>query len=100
MRSLFTLSIETLRQRYEESGREVYFQLFQLYDLRDDEPGEKISYASLAKQFGISTTDVTNHLAAARREFRKIVLDKLRELTATDEEFRNEARAILGVEVK
>ena len=100
VRSLFTLSIENLRRRYEESGRQIYFQLFELYDLRDDESESKISYASLAKDFGISTTDVTNHLAAARREFRKVVLDKLREVTATDDEFRNEARAILGIDVK
>ena len=100
VRSLFTLSIETLRRRYEESGRNIYFELFELYDLRDDDTEQKISYGSLAKQFGISTTDVTNHLAAARREFRRVVLDKLREVTATDEEFRNEARAILGIDVK
>ncbi|HKY28143.1 MAG TPA: hypothetical protein VJM12_09370 [Pyrinomonadaceae bacterium] len=100
VRSLFTLSIETLRRRFEESGRSIYFEIFDLYDLRDDDTEQKISYGSLAKQFGISTTDVTNHLAAARREFRRVVLDKLREVTATDEEFRNEARAILGIDVK
>jgi RNA polymerase sigma factor (sigma-70 family) len=98
VRSLFTLALETLRRRYEETGRAVYFKLFELYDLGDDET--KTSYASLAKEFGISTMDVTNYLAAARREFRKVVLDKLREVTATEEEFRTEARALLGVEVK
>jgi len=41
---------------------------------------------------------VTNYLAGARREFRRIVLDKLRELTATDDEFRREARMLLGVD--
>ena len=98
VRSLFTLAVETLRRHYDETGRAVYFKLFELYDLGDDET--KTSYASLAKQFGISTIDVTNYLAAARREFRKVVLDKLREVTATEEEFRNEARALLGIEVK
>jgi hypothetical protein len=43
-------------------------------------------------------TSVTNHLALARREFRRIVLEKLRELTSTDAEFRREARALLGVD--
>lgn len=100
VRSLFTLALETLRRRYDETGREAYFKLFELYDLSDDEAESKTSYASLAKEFGISTMDVTNYLAAARRDFRKIVLDKLREVTATDEEFRSEARALLGVELK
>lgn len=100
VRSLFTLAIETLRRRYDETGRAVYFKLFELYDLGDDEAESKKSYALLAKEFGISTMDVTNYLAAARRDFRKVVLDKLREVTATEEEFRTEARALLGVEVK
>jgi RNA polymerase sigma factor (sigma-70 family) len=100
VRSLFTLAIESLHRRYDESGRPVYFKLFELYDLGDDEAEAKTSYASLAKEFGISTMDVTNYLAAARREFRKIVLDKLREVTATEREFRTEARSLLGVEVK
>jgi hypothetical protein len=43
---------------------------------------------------------VNNYLAAARRDFRRIVIEKLREITATEEEFRNEARSLLGVEVK
>ena len=100
VRSLFTLAIETLARRYDDSGRSVYFKLFELYDLADDDSAPKVSYASLANEFGLNTTDVTNHLAAARREFRKIVLEKVRELTATEEEFRAEARALLGVEVK
>ncbi len=40
---------------------------------------------------------MTNFLALARREFRRIVLEKLREITATDREFREEARSLLGV---
>jgi DNA-directed RNA polymerase specialized sigma24 family protein len=94
VRWMFTLSVETFRQRCEELGRPVHFQLFERYDLSDD----KVSYASLAEEFGLDTTTVNNYLAAARRDFRRIVLEKLREITATDEEFRAEARSLLGVE--
>lgn len=103
VRSLFSIAIDTLRRHYTEKGSEVYFQLFELYDLRDDDQHDgasKISYASLADQFGLTSMDVTNYLAAARRQFRKLVLARLRELTASDEEFRREARALLGVEIK
>ena len=41
-------------------------------------------------------TDVTNHLSRVRRELRRIVLEVLREMTASDEEFSEEARALLG----
>jgi RNA polymerase sigma factor (sigma-70 family) len=99
VRSLFALAIETLRRHYADKGTSVYFELFELYDLREDsEP--KTSYAALATEFGLTTSDVTNYLAAARRGFRKIVLAKLREITATEEEFQHEARALLGVEIK
>ncbi len=40
---------------------------------------------------------MTNYLAFARREIRRLVLEKLREITATEEEFRAEAAAVLGV---
>jgi len=45
-------------------------------------------------------TDVTNYLSFARREFRRIALAKLREMTTSDEEYRREARALLGIESK
>jgi hypothetical protein len=98
VRWMFTLSVDALRERCETSGRTVHFQLFEAYDLRDDD--ERISYASLAKTFELEPATVNNYLAATRRDFRRIVLDKLREITATDEEFRTEARSLLGVDVK
>jgi hypothetical protein len=76
----------------------VHFQLFEAYDLKDDD--ETISYASLANTFELEPATVNNYLAATRRDFRRIVLEKLREITATDEEFRTEARSLLGVDVK
>lgn len=97
VRWMFTLAVDALRQRCDESGRNVHFQLFERYDLRDD---ANFSYASLAEEFGLDTATVNNYLAAVRRDFRRVVLEKLREITATDEEFRTEARSLLGVDVK
>ena len=99
VRSLFSIAIETLRQRYEQDGRVVHFKLFERYDLREE--GElKITYAGLAEEFGLRATDVNNHLAAARRDFRSIVLEKLRELTGSPEEFQREAQDLLGVKIR
>jgi len=99
VRWMFTMSVDALRERCEASGRKIHFQLFEAYDLHDD-PDSSVSYASLAKTFELEPATVNNYLAATRREFRRIVLDKLREITATDEEYRNEARSLLGVDVK
>jgi hypothetical protein len=69
--------------------------VFARYDLDDAEPGRP-SYAALAGELGLSITDVTNHLAAARREFRRISLELLRQMTGSEDEFRREARSLLG----
>jgi DNA-directed RNA polymerase specialized sigma24 family protein len=97
VRGIFTIAVEALRRRCDESGRIIHFQLFERYDLQDE---QNVSYALLAQEFGLDAATVNNYLAAARRDFRRIVLEKLREITATDEEFRTEARSLLGVDVK
>lgn len=96
VRSLFALAVEQLRVDCEAKGKVTHFRLFELYDLEDHQ--RRLTYQQLAQQFGIAATDVTNHLASARREFRRIVLEKLREMSGSEEEFRREARALLGLE--
>lgn len=98
VRSLFTLGLQRLRASCESEGKMIHFELFERYDLEDADP--RPSYIQLATEFGLAVTDVTNYLAFARREFRRSVLDQLREMTTTDEEFRSEAQALLGVQVR
>lgn len=76
VRSMFTMAVEAFRQRCIESGRLVHFQIFERYDLNDD----NVSYASLANEFGLDVSTVNNYLAAARRDFRRIVLEKMRDV--------------------
>jgi DNA-directed RNA polymerase specialized sigma24 family protein len=98
VRSVFGLAVETLRAEMQAAGKESHFLLFQRYVLDEPDAANKVSYKDLAAEFNLPVTSVTNYLAGARREFRRIVLDKLRELTATDDEFRREARMLLGVD--
>jgi RNA polymerase sigma factor (sigma-70 family) len=97
VRSLFSLALERFRAQCKSAGKAIHFALFERYDLAE-ELGPKPSYAELASEFGLASTDVTNYLAFARREFRRAVLDQLREMTASEEEFRREAHALLGVD--
>jgi RNA polymerase sigma factor (sigma-70 family) len=97
VRSLFALAVEDLRNLCELRERARTFHLFESYDLEGD---EKLSYEQLSKDYGISVSDVTNALAWARREFRKIALDRLRELCGSEEEFHREARAAFGWDAK
>ena len=94
-RSLFGLALERLRRECEDKGKGLHFQLLELYDI--DEGGKNFTYEEVARRFAIKATDVTNYLAFARREFRRIVLEELRDMTASEDEFRREAQALLGV---
>jgi RNA polymerase sigma factor (sigma-70 family) len=93
IRSLFALAVEELRKLCEERERERSFRLFEAYDL---EGNENISYEKLAQEYGIPVTDVTNALAWARREFRRIALERLYEISGSEEEYRREAQAVFG----
>jgi RNA polymerase sigma factor (sigma-70 family) len=97
-RSVFSLSLERLREELEKDGKRIHFQLLELYDV--EEGGRDLTYEQVAQRFGIKSTDVTNYLAYARRELRWIVLEQLREMTGSDEEFQREARSLLGEKVE
>jgi RNA polymerase sigma factor (sigma-70 family) len=95
VRSLFAAAVDQLRAACAAKGKEAAFAIFERYDLDDAEPGRP-TYADLAAEHGLSVVDVTNHLAGARRDFRRITLELLRETTASDDEFRREALSLLG----
>lgn len=99
-RSFFGLALDRLRDEMEASDRSLHFQLFHFYYLGSATDDGKITHTELAARFGLSLTNVNNYLALARREFRRILLDNLRQITVTDEEFRREARLLLGAEVE
>ena len=96
-RSLFSNALERLRKECEERGKQVHFRLLELYDV--EEGGKDLTYDEVARQLGLKSTDVTNYLAYSRREFRRILLELLRETTANEAEFRREARTLLGLDV-
>lgn len=97
IRSLFALAVEALEADCARRDRPLDFQLFETYDLEagsDPRP----TYSALAERHGVTSATITNRLAAARRLFRRLLLEKLREMTGSDEEFRREARSLLGTE--
>ena len=99
-RSLFELALDTLGRQCNTNGKEQHFRLFERYYLDESTDGEKLGYRELASEFGLPVTSVNNYLALARREFRRILLEKLRELCAGEDEYRREARSLLGVDVE
>ena len=97
LRSLFETATRSLRTVCEESDKHVNFSLFERYDLCGTAAGGRPTYDELAAEFRLPVTQVTNYLAWSRRTFRRCALDALRELTGNDEDFREEARRLFGV---
>jgi DNA-directed RNA polymerase specialized sigma24 family protein len=98
-RSIFSLAVDRTRSELLAQGKQQHWAVLEGFDLgRLD--GARPSYAELAGRLGISVTDVTNRLSQARRVLRARTLEVLREFTLDEAEFREEARALLGVEVR
>ncbi len=98
MRSLFELALRDLEAECARAGRAEDFELLRRYDIEAFEQSKSISYAELAAERSVSVVHVTNRLHATRAKLRALLLRRLREICATDDEFRAEARALFGSE--
>lgn len=95
VRALFERAVSDLRTWAQTSGRGVMFAVFERYDLAGPAE-ERPTYAAIGRDLNLSPATVTNHLAAMRRQLRRHVLARLRDLTGSDEEFEAEARRLMG----
>lgn len=95
IRVLMERSVADLKHYATSNGRPVMFDVFARYDLVDDD-AERPTYTDLARALNLTPATVTNHLAAMRRRFRSIVLERLRELTSSDDEWEAEAARLFG----
>lgn len=93
IRSLFSSAVADLKELCVARDKPTAFSLFAAYDLSDE--GDR-SYAQMAAENGISASDVTNQLAWARREFRRLAQERLRAICETDEEYHHESRSLFG----
>ncbi|MGJ5817113.1 RNA polymerase sigma factor [Paludibaculum fermentans] len=92
-RQMFALAVEDLRRLAKANRREVHFKIFEAYDLAAE---ARPSYQELGLRHQVAVTTVTNHLAWARRELRRLMLDRLAGITSGESEFRSEARKLLS----
>ncbi len=95
-RSILTLAVDALRRQCAASSKDVLFRLFEAYDLHEGDPADRPTYSQLAERAGIPVTQVTNHLAAARRMLRAAVSDCLRACSGDEHELERDLRALLG----
>ena len=96
VRSLLALAVDALRDECRAGGHDVRFAVFERYDLTPD-GGNRPTYREIGDALGLPVTQVTNHLAWARKAVRRHALERLRWLCASEAEYREEARALFGV---
>lgn len=96
IRWLFARTVDAIRASCEATEEPHIFSVFERHDLQ---PSPDTTYASVAGELGLTVAQVTNYLHVARRRFRELALANLRAISATDEEFRLEARELFGLEV-
>jgi RNA polymerase sigma factor (sigma-70 family) len=99
IRSLFVLALDRLQRQMEAEGKAAQFNAFKRYDIDRFELDEKVTYEELATELKIDTTTLTNYLSSTRRRFREIVLEVLAQITASESEYRDEARIVLGIDI-
>jgi DNA-directed RNA polymerase specialized sigma24 family protein len=99
VRAVLAEAVVRLRELCRERGKLAHFDLFTRYDLEGPNAADVPSYASLAEEFDLPVTQVTNFLAYCRREFRILVLVVLRERSVSDMDLRDDARELLGIHI-
>jgi RNA polymerase sigma factor (sigma-70 family) len=99
LRALMEEALRRLREECDTRDRSLDYRLFVCVELADDAV-PRPTYRELAAAEGVTEVTVTNRLAAARRDFRRILLEQLRAITGSESEFREEARALLGLELR
>lgn len=98
-RSLFEAAVSDVESLATTENAKLQFTVFKRYDLERGS-ADKITYDQLAEEFGLTATTVTNYLHAMRTKVRLALLERLRSITASEEEFLDESQALLGVKRK
>jgi len=73
-REMFALALDDLRAVCRAAGKHTHLGIFEQYDLADE---PRPSYVELAVEHNIPATSVTNYLAWTRREFRRLLRERL-----------------------
>lgn len=96
VRALFDRAVTLVRDEAVAKGRDVHWRLFERYDLAAGDPP---TYAALAMEFRLTPGQVTGYLAQMRASFRAHAVTALEALCIDRDEFRREARELLGLEI-
>ena len=93
-RELVNRGLADLENRLKATGKSVYFEVLRLYTMGDS--AERPSYGEVSRKLGISETQVTNYLHAARQALRATLIELVRKYVVDDAGIHEELASILG----
>jgi len=91
--TLVERATQTLEQELRALGKEIYFEVFRDYFLSSE---EGLDYQAVADRYGISTVQVSNHLAHAKKRYRHLLRAAVMETVSNPEELEAELHWLFG----
>ncbi|MBI2900911.1 MAG: sigma-70 family RNA polymerase sigma factor [Planctomycetes bacterium] len=82
-RSVMDSALSDLRDELRRGGKERHWTIFERYELSAPS-GASPTYADLAREVGVKTTDVTNYLNHCRARLRALCLGRVRDYIADE----------------
>jgi len=93
--SVLDLAMKDLGQEMTEAGKEVPFRVFERY--YSTPVGEsRISHADLAREFGLSESDVNHFIESGRHQLRERVVSRIREYVGEESEVAEEVARLFA----
>lgn len=92
MGTMLARALEQLRQDLQREEKEIYYRVFERYDLAEGD----VSYRIVAAETGLTESDVRNYLHFARQALRQIVTRQVSEYAANGADLREDVAWILG----
>lgn len=93
--TLLEESIDEMRKCLSREDHALWFKVYEAIDLAPSDEG-KVTYRDAGKKLGITESDVTHYLHAARRRLRSILIQRIGEYALSEDEIYDELRQIYG----
>lgn len=90
-REVIARGVNSLRRQLQEEGKEVYFKVYEAYEISDTE-ARRTTYDRIARELNLSPHDVENYLSYARTRLQELILAMLTDHVTTREELMAEMR--------
>lgn len=89
-------AVKKMREDLAAQDKELYFQIFEMYDLSPDTT-EQVTYKKLAAKLSIKESDVRNHLVHARKLFRKKMIEEITNYLSNPDDAEQELKTLLNI---